>query len=77
MKYLISVVFVYMHKLGQGDVKLFLTVKVKVLVAQLCLTLCNLMDCVLPGSPVHGILQARILEWAAILFSGGSYQHMD
>ena len=77
MKYFISVVFVYLHKLGQGDVKLFLTVKVKVLVAQLCLTLCNLMDCVLPGSSVHGILQARILEWVAILFSGGSYQHMD
>ena len=30
------------------------------------------MDCTLPGSPVHGILQARILEWVAILFSRGS-----
>ena len=30
---------------------------------QLCLTLCDLMDCSLPGSSVHGILQARILEW--------------
>ena len=40
-----------------------------VLVAQLCLTLCNSMDCTPPGSPVHGILQARILEWVAISFS--------
>ena len=34
--------------------------------------LCNLMDCSPPGSSVHGILQARILEWVAILFSRGS-----
>ena len=33
---------------------------------------CNPMDCSLPGSSVHGILQARILEWFAISFSGGS-----
>ena len=33
------------------------------LVAQLCLTLCDPMDCSLPGSAVHGISQARILEW--------------
>ena len=38
----------------------------KVLVVQLCPTLCNLMDCSCQGSPVHGILQARILEWVAI-----------
>ena len=31
-----------------------------------CLTLCNPMDCSLPGSSVHGIFQARILEWVAI-----------
>ena len=36
---------------------------VKVLVDQLCLTLCNLLDCNPPGSSVHGILQAIILEW--------------
>ena len=41
-----------------------------VLVAQLCLTLCDLMDP--PGSSVHGILQARILEWVAMLSSRGS-----
>ena len=43
-----------------------------VLVVQLCPTLCDPMDCSLPGSSVHGILQARILEWVAISFSGGS-----
>ena len=37
-------------------------------VAQSCLTLCNPMDCSLPGCSVHGILQARILEWLAIPF---------
>ena len=36
------------------------------LVAQSCLTLCDPMDCSPPGSSVHGILQARILEWVAI-----------
>ena len=49
-------------------------VKVKVLVAQSCLTICNPMACILPGSSVHGILQARILEWVAIPFSKGSSQ---
>ena len=34
--------------------------------AQSCLTLCNLMHCNLPGSSVHGVIQARILEWVAI-----------
>ena len=38
-------------------------------VAQLCLTLSDPMDCSLPGSSVHGILQARVLEWGAIAFS--------
>ena len=42
------------------------------LVTQSCLTLCNPMDCSLPGSSVHGILQARILEKGAIPFSRGS-----
>ena len=37
-------------------------------VAQSCLTLCDPVDCNLPGSSVHGILQARILEWVAISF---------
>ena len=39
-------------------------------VAQLCLTLRDLMDCSLPGSSVHGIFQAKVLEWGAIAFSG-------
>ena len=38
-------------------------------VAQSCLTLCNPMDCSLPGFSVHGIFQARTLEWVAIFFS--------
>ena len=47
--------------------------KVKVLVTQLCLTLCDPMDYRPPGSSVHGILQARILEWDAITFSRGIF----
>ena len=43
----------------------------KVLVAQSCLTLCDPMNCIPPGSPVHGLLQARILEWVAIPSPGG------
>ena len=45
----------------------------KVLVVQSCPTLCNCMDCSLPGSFVHGILQARILEWVAFPFSRGYF----
>ena len=37
--------------------------------AQSCPTLSNPMDCSLPGSSVHGIFQARVLEWGAIAFS--------
>ena len=44
---------------------------------QSCPTLCNPMDYSLPGSSVHGILQARILEWVAISFSRGSSQHRN
>ena len=42
------------------------------LVAKLCLTLCDPMDDSLPGSSVHGIFQARIMEWVAISFSNPS-----
>ena len=38
-------------------------------VAQSCLTLCDPMDCSLPGFSIHGIFQARVLEWGAIAFS--------
>jgi len=41
-------------------------------VAQSCPTLCDPMDCSLPGSSVHGIFQAIVLEWIAISFSRGS-----
>ena len=46
-------------------------------VAQSCLTLCDPIDCSLPGSSVHGIFQAIILEWIAISFSRGSSQPRD
>ena len=42
-----------------------------------CSTLCDPMDCSLPGSSVHGIFQARILEWVAIFFSRGSSGSRD
>ena len=45
--------------------------------AQLCLTLCDPMNCSLPGFSVHGIAQARILEWVAISYSRRSYQPRD
>ena len=41
---------------------------------QSCSTLCNVMDCSLPGSSVHGILQAKTLEWTAMPSSRGSSQ---
>ena len=41
-------------------------------VAQSCPTLCDPVDCSLPGFSIHGILQARVLEWVAISFSRGS-----
>ena len=47
------------------------------LVAESCLTLCDPMDCNLPGSSVHGILQAGILEWVATSFSRGSSPPRD
>ena len=47
------------------------------LVAQLCPTLCDPMDRILPGSSVHGILQARILERVAMPFSRESSWHRD
>ena len=42
-------------------------------VAQLCLTLSDPMDCSPPGSSVHGIFQAKVLEWGAIAFSKNIY----
>ena len=51
--------------------------KLKVKIAQSCPTLCDPLDCSLPGSSVHGILQARILEWVTVHFSRGSSQPRD
>ena len=47
---------------------------VKVLVTQSCPTLCDSVDCSPPGSSVHGILQARTLEWVAMPFYWGFSQ---
>ena len=52
------------HFLLQG-----MKVKSESEVTQLCPTLSNPMDCSLPGSSIHGIFQARVLEWGAIAFS--------
>ena len=51
--------------------------KLKVLAAQLCPTLCDLTDYNPPGSSVHRILQAKILEWVVFPFSKGSSQPRD
>ena len=51
-----------------------LKVKVKLLS---CPTFCDPVDCNRPGSSIHGIFQARILEWVAIFFSRGSSWHQD
>ena len=48
-----------------------------VLVAQSCPTLCNPMNCTPPGFSVHGILQARILDWLAISYSKASFRLRD
>ena len=46
--------------------------KLQVVCAQSCPTLCDPLNCSLPGSSIRGILQARIMEWVAISFSRGS-----
>ena len=56
---------------------IYVYIYVKVKVVQSCSTFCNPMDCSLSGSSVHGILQARILEWVAIPSSRGSSQPRD
>ena len=57
----------------QKHEKQFLTSKWKCQSFQSCLTLCDPMDCSLPGSSVHGILQASILEWVALPFLQGIF----
>ena len=81
--YLIHVVNVnkkYEFSLGEIDIYIYIYIHIYIHtyiyikeseseVAQSCLTLCNPVDCSPPGFSVHGILQARILEWVAISFS--------
>ena len=64
MYFIINVLLNYLYSLK--------SVKMKVLVAQPCLTVCDPMDSSPPGSSVHGILQARTLGWVAMPFSGWS-----
>ena len=59
---------------NRSNTQIYFTFCFNCLVAQSCSTLCNPMDYKPPGSSVHGILQARILEWVAISFSRGSSQ---
>ena len=54
---------------GKTTVALWQKYKALHLVALSCPTLCNPMDCSLPGSSIHGVFQARVLEWGAIAFS--------
>ena len=58
-------------------VKQLLATEIYMLVTQLCLILCDPMDCSLPGLSVHGVFLARILEWVAISFSWRSSQPRD
>ena len=67
----------FLDSKNQYGEHVYTTPKVKVLVAQSCLTLCNPMHYSPPGSSVHGIFQTRILTWEAIPFSRGSSQPRD
>ena len=67
-----SLFYIYVYTLY-----IYIYTSVLCLVAQSCPTLCHPMDCSPPGSSVHGILQARILEWVAMPSSGGSSQRRD
>ena len=62
---------------SERGLKASFSLRESVLVAQLCLILCDPMGCSPPGSSVRGILQARILQWVAIPFSRGSSQARD
>ena len=63
--------------LGRGKQSVTVTYYCCCLVAKSCLTLCNPIDCSLPGSSVHGISPARILEQVAMSFSRGCSQHRN
>ena len=70
-----EILFKLLHT--RGTCQVALVVKKWSKVSQSCLTLCDPVDCSPPGSSVHGILQARILEWIAISFYRGSSQPRD
>ena len=65
------------HQQTNGKRKCDTYMYVCVLVTQSCPTLCDPLDCSPPGSSVHGILQARILEWVTIFFSTYMYIYTD
>ena len=69
--------FVKESQLVSFNFSFIFQIKVTVLVAQSCPILCNPTDCSPLGSSAHRILQARILESVAILFSRGSFQPRD
>ena len=68
---------IHMHTLTNAYIFRIKGNKSCVLCAQSCPTLCDPMDCSLPGSSVHGIFQARILEWVAISCFRGSSRFRD
>ena len=71
-------IFWQFHKVnGHYRCTPFVSKTIARLVIQSCLALCNPVDCSLPGSSVHGISQAGILEWGANFFSRGSSQSRD
>ena len=64
---------IYLVASSKAISQISLKVKSESEVAQSCPTLCDPMDCSLPGFSIHGNFQARILEWVAISFSANYY----
>ena len=64
--------FIFLHGVGRGDVPAAAALRshshLLSKVAQSCLTLCDPTDCSLPGSSIHGIFQARVLQWVGCCF---------
>ena len=71
----VSIIFKFFPHLGQH--RILSRVPCAIHLLQSYLSLCDPVDCSPPGSILHGILQARILEWVAIPFSKGSFQPRD
>ena len=69
--------YFWYHYLNEDKEPICLSKESESEVAQSCPTLCDPVDCSLPGSSFHGILQARILEWVAISCSRGSSRPRD